>query len=885
MKAYRWGHSAVVLAVGLFLAACGGKDEITVEPEPTPPPGPVEPVESDEQLLLQLSAGALDGAQWDVPESVRFYPSKGDGYMLRLNAGVYSNDNVWVSWAKNDCAVLSPAQESSFNGESLEVRFPDELTAVSGAVPDSLCFGLGYGKGTELLMEPLFSGLKLRLARDDVYGIILRANGGESLSGRARVMVADAGMEMLDLRPAIRYSASIGVMDKAQEWLVVLPPAVLSRGLTVTVEALAGEYEFRTDALTLARGKILPLEIPDGLQTETDHIDIPDANFKAWLVERFDTDGDKEISKAEAQAVTSIELQTHEIHSLEGIRKFKNLETLIANGSRAEDRTILGQLTELDLSGLSKLTSVQCRHNHITSLTLHGNTALKTLICYGNSLTALDLSGAPMLETVDAGDCAIAAAHVRENTFLGKLSIHNNRLTALDLSGNPYLQSLTCDRNLITELDLSACTALTSVRCAPMNDDGGQNVLLKLTLAYGMSIPGITENRSTDYIPAATEIVWVGAPQQTTLGTGLRTMYITTPDGSSITSKTTWKENCTVKLVDDDGKIYYENTTVAVKGRGNSTWGYPKKPYTLKLPEKFDFLGTGEDKRWVLLANWMDRTLLRNDVAFELGRRSSLEWTPSGEFIELFLNGQHMGNYWLGEKIKTGNQRLKADFLFEMDTYYDAQWKFYSSYGFRPNSNATGLPIGVKEPDDDKMTEALLGELKALVSGVENAIYNKTADYRTKMNVQSFIDWYLVHELTYNGEPNHPKSCYFYFRDGVMYAGPLWDFDWYTFQPSVSGLFIPNSIYFKELFKDANFKAALKARWAELKPAWSTIPDYIDARAAEIRKSEAINWSMWPCSSSYVNGDERMTFDVAITRMKNAFSARIKTLDTAINNL
>ena len=118
-----------------------------------------------------------------------------------------------------------------------------------------------------------------------------------------------------------------------------------------------------------------------------------------------------------------------------------------------------------------------------------------------------------------------------------------------------------------------------------------------------------------------------------------------------------------------------------------------------------------------------------------------------------------------------------------------------------------------------------------------------------------------------------------------MYAGPLWDFDWYTFQPSVSGLFIPNSIYFKELFKDANFKAALKARWAELKPLWSSIPDYIDARAAEIRKSEAINWSKWPCSSSYVNGDERLTFDVAITRMKNAFSARIKTLDTAINNL
>ena len=79
--------------------------------------------------------------------------------------------------------------------------------------------------------------------------------------------------------------------------------------------------------------------------------------------------------------------------------------------------------------------------------------------------------------------------------------------------------------------------------------------------------------------------------------------------------------------------------------------------------------------------------------------------------------------------------------------------------------------------------------------------------------------------------------------------------------------------------------AALKARWAELKPAWSTIPDYIDAKAAEIRKSETINWSMWPCSGSYVNGDERMSFDAAVTRMKQAFTSRVTAMDTAINKL
>ena len=882
----KWSRLIGTFLFAAILAACSGKDEISVDPEPQPGPGPepVVPVDEGERLKLQLTAGALDGAEWALPETVQVYAKEGSGNTLRLEAGVYSNESV----AKIEdaiYAVLSPARESYFNGASLEIRFPDELTAGSGKVPDSLCFGLAYEKGPEMQLEPLFGGLKLTLARDDVYGIILRANGGESLSGRARVSVADKGIELLDMRPVIRYSAPIGVLDRAKTWLVVLPPATLSQGLTLTVETLAGEYEYKTDALSVQRGRITSLTVPDGLQPEPDYIDIPDANFKAWVVAHYDSDGDGEISKAEAKLIKSIEVQTHEIESLEGIRHFSNLETLVANGSRAEDRTILGRLTALDLSGLSKLTSVQCRHNYIAVLTLRGNTALKNLVCYGNSLTALDLSGAPMLEDVDAGDCAIATVNVRENTFLSRLSVHNNRLTALDLAGNPYLQTLTCDRNLIRELDLSACTALTSVRCAPMNDSAGNNLLQTLILSYGMSIPGITESRSADKIPAATEIKWIGAPDQTTLGTGLRTMYITTPDGAGIYSKSTWKENCTVKIVDDSGKVYYESVTVGVKGRGNSTWGYAKKPYTLRLPEKADLIGTGGDKRWVLLANWMDRTLLRNDVAFEIGRRSGLEWTPSGEFIELYLNGQHLGNYWLGEKIKTGTARLKADYLIEMDTYYDATWKFYSSYGYRVNQNANGLPIGVKEPDDEKMTDAKLSELKALASGVENAIYNKTADYQTKMDVRSFIDWFLVHEVTYNGEPNHPKSCYFYFRDGIMYAGPLWDFDWFTFQPGTSGFFIKSSIYYKELFKYPDFVAALKARWAELKPAWSTIPDYIDAKAAEIRKSETINWSMWPCSSSYVNGDERMSFDEAITRMKQAFTSRVTAMDTAINKL
>ena len=290
-----------------------------------------------------------------------------------------------------------------------------------------------------------------------------------------------------------------------------------------------------------------------------------------------------------------------------------------------------------------------------------------------------------------------------------------------------------------------------------------------------------------------------------------------------------------------------------------------------------------EDRPTSLLANYMDRTLLRNEAAFELARKTSLDWTPSGEFVELYLNGAHQGNYWLGEQIRVESNRLQADYLIEMDTYYDETNKFYSTYGFKPNTWDNGLPIGVKYPDDDDLTSAQFQEIKDLVAGVENAIYNG-GDYNSKINLDSFLDWYLVHEVTYNGEPNHPKSCYFHFNKGVMIAGPVWDFDWYTYQPNAKGFFIPDSIYFKQLFGDPAVKARLKERWAELQPKFLEVDTFIAEKAEVIRKSNVFNYKMWP-SNVNVNGDDSMSYDNAIVRMRNALTSRISELDKLIKAL
>lgn len=127
-------------------------------------------------------------------------------------------------------------------------------------------------------------------------------------------------------------------------------------------------------------------------------------------------------------------------------------------------------------------------------------------------------------------------------------------------------------------------------------------------------------------------------------------MVINTPNGKPINSKEDWLKGASVVIYNISGEKETEVAT-AIKGRGNSTWGYPKKPYTLKLDSKTSVLGMPKHKRWALLANWMDRTLLRNDVSLELGRRSkALGWTPDGRFVELILNGKHMGNYYVCEQ-------------------------------------------------------------------------------------------------------------------------------------------------------------------------------------------------------------------------------------------
>jgi hypothetical protein len=368
---------------------------------------------------------------------------------------------------------------------------------------------------------------------------------------------------------------------------------------------------------------------------------------------------------------------------------------------------------------------------------------------------------------------------------------------------------------------------------------------------------------------------------------GLPVVVINTPGAADIPPKTEdWLQDAVLTIYKNDCTIDYAGTT-GIRGRGNSTWKYPKKPYALKLDSKAEILGMPKHKRWVLLANWLDRTLLRNHVAFRIAMHTDLAWTPRGEFVEVILNGKHIGNYYLCEHIKVDENRVNVHeledtdvdggFVMEIDTYYDETYKFKSS--------VKQFPYMFKDPDE--VNESQFAFMKDFINNLEESLYDKSRfaarEYADYLDIDSFIDWWISYELTGNTETHHPKSTYVYKdKGGKLMAGPLWDFDWKTFRLDNEEWVTKNHLYFDILFTDPVFVSRVKQRWNLYEEKLRSIDQFIESEAQRIRNSEEMNHQMWPITQN-TNEDIHLSFSEAVARMKQSYQAKLEFMDRGID--
>lgn len=408
-------------------------------------------------------------------------------------------------------------------------------------------------------------------------------------------------------------------------------------------------------------------------------------------------------------------------------------------------------------------------------------------------------------------------------------------------------------------------------------------------------------------------------PDLPTVSTNLPLLYIYTPDNTPITSKDEWINDSQVYLKDTDGTV--TSLGVAqVRGRGNTTWkNFDKKPYTFKLDKKASILGMPKDKRWNLLANAVDRTRLRNDVALELGRRlgpdhgqNYLDWTPRGRYVELFLNGTHMGNYYLVEHIKIAADRvpitemkstditepeITGGYLLELSIEMDEVNKFYTNGypdaypykdGLHGGSGGTyKLPVMIKDPDEEVLVTEQFNWIKNYINGLESNIRWNSGGWTGKVDMDSFICWMFIQEVVGNYEPFHPKSSYMHKdREGKLVMGPLWDFDYGTFKADYSMTPVYHySIWYPYMLKNSTFKARVKELYPIVRPLLRDVANnYVLTRAAEIKASVERDWGMWPTDVN-ANGDIGKTFDQAVNDLKSNLNRRLDQMTNEVNNM
>ena len=428
--------------------------------------------------------------------------------------------------------------------------------------------------------------------------------------------------------------------------------------------------------------------------------------------------------------------------------------------------------------------------------------------------------------------------------------------------------------------------------------------------------------------------------------TGLPIVRIDTK-GQSVTRRDTWVDGTTIRIELPDGTVAFESDSLSLKGRGNGTWTETnKKPYALKLNSKAKILGMDKSKRWCLLANYKDRTLLRNDAAFWLSRHTNMPYTVKGRYVELVWNGKHMGNYYLCQQIRIESGRVEiADpnltdpenggMLIVIDDFlgYSSSDRQDKSpmIGFRSTgaNSRYKLPYVLKDPEEDEngnlltSSSATFKYLQNYVKNMEDAIYtsDQSDDWMNYLDIDRAVDYVLIQEITmnhdsYNTWPNAgPHSAYLYKDAGdLLCYGPVWDFDYHTFtlyndaaygsaasgdNPRIKQWELlkmdnkgyNNKYYFADLVKRSpKFKQRLKERWNEYKYVWrDSLPIYIDMMADSIRLSESYNIKVWAENTSLTNyrqnGDYNLSFQEAVNAMKSAFLKRWEWMDKNLPGL
>ena len=359
-----------------------------------------------------------------------------------------------------------------------------------------------------------------------------------------------------------------------------------------------------------------------------------------------------------------------------------------------------------------------------------------------------------------------------------------------------------------------------------------------------------------------------------------------------IVSQLTIISNNGTKLLSEPG---------TTRERGNASRGFPKKPYRIKFDKKQHVLDApAKAKKWTLINNYGDKTLMRNLLAFELSRRMGMDYTPYGTAVDVLLNGEYKGCYQLCDQVTINKNRvnitemtpednqgsaLTGGYLIEVDAYADQEKSWFKSN--------KGNPVTIKSPDEDEITANQKQYIKNFFNQMES-------NWSTYLDLNSFLRHFLVGELSGNTDTYWSVFMYKDRDEDLLHVGPVWDFDLafnndertypvnaktdYIYRTKGSCAGNMRSFVNDIVVNNAAARQQLLRIWDEARRSGLTEENllaYIDQLVADLEQSQRLNFLRWPILNQDVHLNPRAwgSYQAEVQVVRDFMKERIAWMD------
>ena len=356
-----------------------------------------------------------------------------------------------------------------------------------------------------------------------------------------------------------------------------------------------------------------------------------------------------------------------------------------------------------------------------------------------------------------------------------------------------------------------------------------------------------------------------------------------------------------ISIIGDKGNNIIAQTG-GTRERGNFSRTFPKRPYRIKFDSKQNVLDApAKAKKWTLINNYGDKTLMRNLIAFHLSSVLEMPYTPYGTAVNVIMNGEYKGCYQLCDQIEVNKNRvnitemkptdnegeaLTGGYLIEVDAYAEDEISWFTS--------SNGTRVTIKSPDEDEITTEQSNYIRNFYSNMEN-------NWRTYLDTNTFLRHFLVGELS--GNTDTYWSVYMYKQRGEdkLYVGPVWDFDiafendnrTYPINNHTQWVYQYGSVegYMRTLttniINDMTTKAQLIDIWDEARHNGideESLLAFIDNMSEQLQESQKLNFTRWPILNQYVHQNPRIygSYQGEVNNVKNYLKERITWIDNKL---